>query len=169
MVTEALTRKTPSGTVRRMKKLSAIPVVLALALVVAAPVSAATPNTVLKSQLRAQKAKVAKLKSQLADAKSTITTLNGQVVTLTTTFAQAQADLATRTAERDAANTSLAAQTALTGQAAAGAITGLSPDQLWGVIGAIYAAFPNASGCGFSKSYYASAPYFNYSFTSYGC
>lgn len=153
---------------------------LAFVLVAAAPAAAATPNAVLKSQLRVQKAKVAKLKAQLkaqlGTANATITTLNGQVVTLTESFAQSQTDLAKRTAERDAANAalttttaSLAAQTALTTSAATGALAGLSPDQLWAVLGALYPLMPNSDLCGYGRSFYASGNYTSYSFTRYVC
>lgn len=138
---------------------------VALALVVAAPAGASTP----KQQVKAQKVTIAKLKAQLATAKTTITTLNGQSVTLTASFAKAQTDLATRTAERDTANASLTAQVALTSQAAAGAITGLSPAQLWGLIGAIYPLMPNSGLCGLSKTFYAGSGYTSYDFSLFIC
>jgi peptidoglycan hydrolase CwlO-like protein len=148
----------------------------ALAFAIPASASAATPSTVLKSQLRAQKAKVVKLKIQLASAKATISTLNGQIVTLTGSFAQAQTDLATRTTERDAANasiatanTNLAYQVTLTNQAAAGFVAGMSPDQLWGLLGVIYPLLPNSDLCGYSRSFYSSGNYTSYTFTRYVC
>lgn len=150
--------------------------ILAATLILAAPAAAATPNAVLKSQLRVQKAKVAKLKEQLGLANATITTLNGQVLALTGSFAQSQTDLAARTAERDAANAALAAttsslavQTALTTSAATGALAGLSPDQLWAVLGALYPLMPNSDLCGYGRSFYASGNYTSYSFTRYVC
>ena len=154
-------------------------IALALTLAVAAPASAATPNAVLKSQLRAQKAKVAKLTKQLGTAKTTIRTLNGQVATLTTQnttlTGEASASVILNSG-KDATITSLQTQNAtLTAQVSAQAAGGLaatlagSPTDLWNAIAAIYPYFPNSSGCGLSKSYYASAPYFNYSFTSFGC
>lgn len=138
---------------------------IALALAIAAPAGASTPA----QQLKAQKAKVAKLSKQLAVAKTKISTLNSQIVTLTSNFAQAQTDLAARTAERDAANASLSAQTALTVQAAAGTLPGLSPDQLWAVMVAIYPLLPNSDLCGYSRSLYASGNYTSYTFTRYIC
>ena len=149
-----------------MKKLCGIPVVLALALVVAAPVSAATtPNAILKSQLRVQKAKVAKLKSELAGARTTITTLNGQVATLTS---QASAT-AILSSGKDATIAGLQTQNATLTQGGLAAVLAGSPTDLWNAIAAIYPLMPHSSGCGLSKSYYASAPYFNYSFTNFGC
>ena len=152
-----------------------LPIVLGLALSVAAPASAATPNAVLKSQLRAQKAKVAKITKQLRAAKTTIKTLNGKVLTLTGNSTQAQTDLATRTTERDGANRRWQRRApalrpnVLTGQAAAGSVAGLSPDQLWALIGVIYPLIPNADVCGYSRSFYASGSYTSYTFTRYVC
>jgi peptidoglycan hydrolase CwlO-like protein len=147
-------------------------IAIALALVVAVPAGASTPA----QQLKAQKAKTAKLSKQLAAAKTKISTLNSQITALTGNFAHAQTDLATRTTERDTANAalatanaSLAAQTILTGQAAAGYVAGLSPDQLWALIGVIYPLLPDSSICGYSRSLYTSGNYASYSFTRYIC
>jgi hypothetical protein len=103
-----------------MRKQSTL-VIATLVLVMAAPVSAATPNAVLKAQLRAQKLKVAKLTGQLAKVKATdaatITTLNAKVLALTSQVtAQAQGGLA--------------------------AVLAGSPDDMWAATVALWTAFP---------------------------
>jgi hypothetical protein len=89
---------------------------------------------------------------------------------------QAQTDLTTRTTERytataalSSANANLAAQTTFTGQAAAGAIAGLSVDQLRRLLGVIYPLVPNSSLCGYGRSFFTSGNYTSYEFTRYIC
>lgn len=152
---------------------------LAFALVVAVPASAATP----KATVKAQRATIAKLKAQLAKVKrddaATITGLKDQVSKLTTsntTLTGQASATAILNSGKDTTIASLQTQNAtLTAQVSAQAAGGLaatlagSPTDLWNAIAAIYGVFPNSSGCGLSKSYYASSPYFSYTFTSFGC
>jgi hypothetical protein len=46
---------------------------------------------------------------------------------------------------------------------------GLTPPQLWALIGVIYTYMPNQGTCGYGKSYFSSGTYRTYEFNYYGC
>jgi hypothetical protein len=170
-----------------MRTLRTAPVIatlaLAAALIIPTAATAATPNAVLKSQLRVQKAKVAKLKRDLSETKKDLSWYTGQVTTLMdknstlttqnstlttqnlqiSTLGTQNATLSTTNATLTTQNAALSAQ--VSAQAAGGlsAVLAGSPTDLWNAIVAIYPLMPNSSGlCGFNTS-----AFFGSSLTSY--
>ena len=151
-----------------MKRVFALLAVLALVLAIGVSAQAATP----KQQLKAQKAKVAKLQAQLAKVKkddaAKIAGLNAQVASLTGQVATLNGQVATVTGQLTAAGTAssttiaglngtiAALNTKVTQQAQGGlaAVLAGNPTDLWNAVLAIWQVFPlqpPTEFCGFDK------------------
>ena len=168
-----------------MNRIAAVSTLIISTALCGAPLAsqAASPNAVLKAQLRTQKAKVAKLQAQLAKTKrqdaATITGLKTQAGTipgLNATIAGLTADKATLGSQVTTLTTQVTTLNAQITQQAQGGLAAVlagNPNDWWNAVTAIWQVFPNQTTtlCGYQKQNYlfvsSSFTHTEYDFSSY--
>lgn len=113
---------------------------------------------------------------KLADAKTAAADAKTAMLAAQTTSAAQTVELVGVKSARDVAllqvaalTPQLAAAQAALGTGAQGEAAAMNPDQLWALIGVIFAHMPDQGLCGYSPSYYNSGTYTSYSFTRFVC